>query len=208
MRRGDAPAFGDVWAFPGGVVEPEDEKAGAAFRRHASGGARDGDLAFLSAAIRELFEETGVLLGRAEATSETLSAARAALNTGELAWTRLLDDCRVSLDASALHFSAHWVTPERFARRFSTRFYLAAMPAGQAAGHCGIELTDSCWLPVAEALRKHDDGRLPMFFPTVATLRALEGFSSRGAALRDADARAALGIDPVMPVLATPAAEG
>ena len=197
VRRGAATAFGDVWAFPGGVVEREDELAAPAFDH------LDADIPFLSAAVRELFEETGVLLGRAAAAPESLSAARAALNSGELAWTSLLRDYRVEIDAAALHFTGHWITPERFARRFSTRFYLAAAPPGQTAAHCGLELTDSCWLGVAEAIRRHDEDRLPMFFPTITTLRALGQFATLHAALSDADARARAGIEPVMPVAVT-----
>ena len=202
VRRGASTAFGDVWAFPGGVVESDDELAAPAFDNDVVG-IPDDDVPFLSAAVRELFEETGVLLGRAAATPESLSAARAALNAGELAWTSLLQEYYVGIDAAALHFTAHWITPERFARRFSTRFYLAAAPAGQTAGHCGLELTDSCWMGVAEAVRRHDEDRLPMFFPTITTLRALARFETAEAAMSDADARARAGIEPVMPVAVT-----
>ena len=132
-----------------------------------------------------------------------MATARAALNAGELAWTRLIRDYRVEIDAAALHLTGHWITPERFARRFSTRFYLAAAPAGQTAGHCGLELTDSCWLDVTEAIRLHDDERLPMFLPTITTLRALARFETLESAVSDADARARAGIDPIMPVALT-----
>ena len=202
VRRGATTAFGDVWAFPGGVVEADDEKAGAALVRRGVDIAAV-ELPFLSAAVRELFEETGVLLGRSEAKPGSLSAARTALNSGELGWTRLIRDCGIEIDAAALHLTGHWITPERFARRFSTRFYLAAAPVGQTARHCGLELTDSCWLGVPEAIRLHDEGRLPMFLPTITTLRALARFDTRDAAIADADTRARAGIDPVMPVAVT-----
>lgn len=200
VRRGATTAFADVWAFPGGVLERKDERAASEFDCKDVAAA---DIPFLSAAVRELFEETGVLLGRTAAGSRSLSAARSALNAGELAWTTLLKDYRVGIDVAALHLTGHWITPERFARRFSTRFYLAAAPSGQTAGHCGLELTDSCWMGVAEAVRRHDEDRLPMFLPTITTLRALERFETLAAAMRDADARARAGIDPVMPVAVT-----
>lgn len=202
VRRGASTAFGDVWAFPGGVVEAEDERAAAEVGRRGVGIAA-ADSPFLSAAVRELFEETGVLLGHAEAGRESLPAARAALNSGALPWTTLIRDYRVEIDVAALHFTGHWITPERFARRFSTRFFLAAAPAGQTASHCGLELTDSCWLGVREAIRMHDEERLPMFPPTITTLRALAPFDTLEAAISDADARALKGIDPVMPVAVT-----
>lgn len=202
VRRGSDAAFGNVWAFPGGVVEVDDARVAPAF---ACGGARVAadDVPFLSAAVRELFEETGVLLGHTAVASGSLAAARAALNAGELAWTDLIRDCGVTIDAGALHLTGHWITPERFARRFSTRFYLAAAPAGQTARHCGLELTDSCWLGLAEAIRRHDEDRLPMFPPTIAMLRALARFDTLATALADADSRARAGIDPVMPVAVT-----
>lgn len=202
VRRGASAAFGDVWAFPGGVVEPDDERAAPAFGGSVAGVAGNG-LSFLSAAVRELFEETGVLLGRTTAEPESLSAARAALNAGALLWTRLIRDYGVKIDAAALHLTGHWITPERFARRFSTRFFLAAAPAGQIARHCGLELTDSRWLDVREAVRLHEEDRLPMFLPTITTLRALAPFATIEAAVSDADARARQGIEPVMPVAVT-----
>lgn len=204
VQRHGRTAFGNAWAFPGGVVETFDARVhGACTGKSAATLNRLLDvpnaLNYYSAAIRELFEETGVLLGSSDRTAGELDAVREALNAGRLAWDEFVADARVSLDIDALHYVSYWVTPLGNPRRFATRFFLARMPAGQTAQHCGGELVDCQWTTPGAALDANRDGALPMIFPTIRTLRFLDDFASCDEAIAAADKLAADGIVEILP---------
>ena len=130
-------------------------------------------LTWFSAAIRELFEESGVLLATVGRSGIDLGAVRDALNDGTLDWQDFVRDNALQLHCDALNYFSFWITPEALPRRFSTRFFLAAMPAGQDAAHCGGELTDSCWMTAQDALTACREGAIRLHFPTIRTLEAL-----------------------------------
>ncbi|MHB8246390.1 MAG: NUDIX hydrolase [Acidimicrobiales bacterium] len=187
---------GGVYLFPGGAVDPEDASAGLIARSPDRG---DGDaskllgvpsagLAFFVAAIRESFEEAGILLARAaDGTPIAFSDPdvearfvehRRRLNAGELPFSELCAAEDLLLDTSRLFYFGHWITPEGGPRRYDTRFFVAAMPAGQTALHDDIEVIDSTWISPAAALSKHKAGEIDMLFPTIKHLEALNRFSS------------------------------
>jgi 8-oxo-dGTP pyrophosphatase MutT (NUDIX family) len=189
MRRHERSAFGGAHAFPGGVLEDTD----ALVADYCTGITPDEadtllgvdrGLAYFSAAIRELFEESGVLLATVAERGVDLDAARDALNDGTLDWRSFVVDNEVQLHCAALHYFSFWITPEALPRRFSTRFFLAAMPEDQDAGHCGGELTDSCWLSANDAL---------------ATLEALAPHGTLEQLLEWAAARAREGVPCIFP---------
>jgi 8-oxo-dGTP pyrophosphatase MutT (NUDIX family) len=165
VRRGaGAAAFGGAWVFPGGLVEPADYGPGAdgfgaaealdeLTRRGGTPPASAEDaLALWRAAVRELAEEAGVVLG----------------------------------DPRALVYFSHWITPYGLPRRFDTRFFVAAMPPGQEAVHCGIE-TDGCrWVEPHDALREYHGGRFPLVLPTRMHLQRIAPFRSVEAVLAEA----------------------
>jgi len=161
----------------------------------------DNGLHYFSAAIRELFEESGVLLATLTDSSVELAAARDALNRGMLDWARFLADHRIRLDCAALHYFSFWVTPEALPQRYSTRFFLAAMPAEQEAGHCGGEVTDSCWVTAQQALHAQRDGSMLIHFPTARTLEEIARHQSVEALLAWAAARAASGVPCIFPTI-------
>jgi 8-oxo-dGTP pyrophosphatase MutT (NUDIX family) len=204
VRRHASSSFGGAYAFPGGVLEHSD----ALVAEHCSGisgeEARtllddDDALAYFSAAIRELFEESGVFLGTIESGERDLRDARERLNSGELQWNNFLADNGARLHCDALHYFSFWITPEVFKARYSTRFFLAAMPAGQHALHCGGELTDSRWITASSALSAREAGDMAMHFPTIKTLQSLAGLSSFEEMLEWASARAAEGVPCIFP---------
>ena len=203
VQRHGRTAFGNTWAFPGGVVEAfdacvHDACAGASAETLNRQLDVPNALNYYSAAIREVFEETGVLLGSARAAPAALAASRAALNDGQLEWEHFVRDAGVELAADALHYLSYWITPVGLPKRFATRFFLARMPAGQTAQHCGRELVDCRWVGTAAAILENSDGRLPMAFPTISTLRFLDGFTRTDDALAAADAMAAEGIEEIL----------
>ena len=204
VQRHERSAFGGAHAFPGGVLEPADSRIDEYCAGVSSAEADAlldiaGGLAYFSAAVRELFEESGVLLASVGRPGVDLAAARDALNDGSLDWQLFVSENALQLDCDALRYFSFWITPEALPRRFSTRFFLAAMPDDQDAAHCGGELTDSCWMSAADALAASRDGSISLHFPTTRTLESLAHHASLDSLLDWAAARAREGVPCIFP---------
>ena len=186
VKRHERASFGSAYAFPGGVLEPADREVHAhctgmsgsdADRQLGVAGALD----YFSAAVRELFEESGVLLGTTELSEQGLEAARAALNDQSLGWDRFVGDNDIIMPCDQLHYFSFWITPESLPKRYSTRFFLTELPAGQTAEHCGGELTDSCWMPASAVLDARRNKDMCVHYPTRKTLERVAQFESTAA---------------------------
>lgn len=179
VRRHAESSFGAAYAFPGGVVEEDDaavhEFCTGVGRQHANSrlGVKTQGLDLYSAAIRELFEESGVLLARSRNLDEDLSIVRAALNDGSESWADFVARNRLELLCEKLHYFSHWLTPPTLPKRYSTRFFLAELPPGQTAMHCGGELTDSRWITAHDMLEAGRVGDAELHFPTIKTLESI-----------------------------------
>lgn len=179
VRRHADSSFGAAYAFPGGVVDPEDSDVYEFCHGLTSAdansrlGVDDLGLSYYSAAIRELFEESGVLLADVSRLDENLASIRDALNDGSSNWAQLVIQNRLSLHCGQLHYFAHWVTPPSQTKRYSTRFFLAVLPDRQDAAHCGGELTDSRWATAAEMLAAGRRGDLILHYPTIKSLESI-----------------------------------
>ena len=179
VRRHAKSSFGAAYAFPGGVVDPEDNAVHdyctgiAAKTANANLGVKEDGLDYYSAAIRELFEESGVLLADPRAVAEGVDAARDALNDRSDNWADFVERNGLALRCELLHYISHWITPTPLRKRYSTRFFLAVMPDDQVAGHCGGELTESCWISAADALAAGRAGDIELHFPTIKTLETI-----------------------------------
>lgn len=187
QRHGRA-TFASTFVFPGGVLGPEDASVHARCRGLDAEeadrrlGVDAGGLDYYSAAIRELFEETGVLLA-VDAAGEwvgsegpgpgPLADTRRRLQTGRLSWPGLLAAQGIELAADRLHYVAHWETPVVLSARFSTRFFLAELPPGQQPVHDGEELIASRWLTPHGALALHRRGEIDLPFPHMKHLERL-----------------------------------
>ena len=139
------------------------------------------------AAIRELFEEVGVLLaitpdGRLAWMDRDLNHRFAkkhtALLAGDLSFNTLLESENLQCDTTQLAYFSYWQTPSQFRMRFDTRFFLASMPADHPPLAASPEVVDSVWLTPDRALQLFGKGTLPMIFPTFASLRTLADFDS------------------------------
>lgn len=184
-----------AYVYPGGAVDPVDGCAEVMSRyagddataaAHALG--LDDALCYWSAAIRECFEEAGVLVGcQADypLSAEALAAARDELNAGVLGWAHIVDKLALRFDAGGLRYFAHWTTPPGMARRFSTRFFAARMPADQVASADGSETTRGEWLRPAQALERYQAGEIELLPPTIETLSQLGEYSNTDEALAD-----------------------
>lgn len=201
VRRAVGAAFaGGRYVFPGGAVDDADgapeiaalvsglDDAAASTRL----GLPSGGLAYWVAAIRECFEEAGLLLAHSADRGRVIPAIdgdRWAVHRGELSMTELCRRHGLLLDGEALRYVSHWVTPVgEVARRFDTRFFLAAAPTGQEGRHDEAELVDSRWVVPADALAAADRGELVLMHPTEANLRFIAGCTTVAEALAHADA--------------------
>jgi 8-oxo-dGTP pyrophosphatase MutT (NUDIX family) len=191
--------LGGAYVFPGGSVRDEDRAEGALKRcfglsRHEAQKILSAEmvpelaLAHWVAAIREVFEEVGVLLcvtengepvdPRQEDLRERWLAKRRRLAAGELTFPEFLKSEGLMCDAASLRYLSHWRTPEEFDTRFDTRFYLAALPQGQVPLATSEEVAHSLWVTPEQALKLCATGKLPMIFPTYCNLRTLADFDS------------------------------
>lgn len=179
VRRHEKASFGSAYAFPGGVVDPEDSEVHEFCHGLTSAaanlrlGVEDNGLDYYSAAVRELFEETGVLLAKFSSLDEDLASVRDALNDGSLNWAEFVTRRELLLDCSNLHYISHWITPPILPKRYSTRFFLTALPAGQEAMHCGGELTASRWATATDMLAAQRRGEVKLHYPTIKTLESV-----------------------------------
>ena len=187
-QRHERATFASTFVFPGGLLNPEDTSA----HHHCSGlnhievnerlSLASGGLDYYSAALRELFEETCVLLAtnsdgswiteKAEGRT-SLAEIRKNLVMGNLAWSELLHSWGIKLAIDHLHYVGYWETPLALKARFSTRFFLTDLPPGQDPEHDGDELVDSRWLKPAEALKLHECGEIELPFPHMKHLEIL-----------------------------------
>jgi glyoxylase-like metal-dependent hydrolase (beta-lactamase superfamily II)/8-oxo-dGTP pyrophosphatase MutT (NUDIX family) len=178
----------DVHVFPGGRVDDADVDPALVARSTLTPGdaatALGGDLepagalAAFVAAIRELFEEAGVLLadvgsGGADVAART-AAARSALLAGRATLARIAEDLDLRLRTDLLVPLSRWVTPATLPRRFDARFFTAALPDGAAPTFEGEEVVAHTWLRPTDALDAMAAGRLAMWLPTSTTLQSLE----------------------------------
>lgn len=186
VRRHRNTSFGSADAFPGGTVCADDARIcdyccgvdGDEANRRL--GTRSSGLDFYSAAIRELFEETGVLLAHGNSMSgRNLDGQRVALARGDRSWPGFLAEHGLTLETGELHYVSHWEAPLDFPPRFSTRFFVAEMPRDQQVRHDGRELVDSRWVSPSRALQLGREGELNLPFPTMKNLEALAGFGNR-----------------------------
>ncbi len=190
-----------AWVFPGGRVDDDDARLGQALTnqgvepepepepepKHAPepNHTPDEDSPFRIAALREAFEETGVLLiegsapvSAADQESADLARWREHLLGGRASFEAILDGLGVRPGLGSLGCFARWITPVIEPRRFDARFYLAEVPSSLPVSVHEAELVDAVWESPAQALDRHDAGDLPMVFPTIHTLEQLADFDT------------------------------
>jgi glyoxylase-like metal-dependent hydrolase (beta-lactamase superfamily II)/8-oxo-dGTP pyrophosphatase MutT (NUDIX family) len=202
LQRTQSAAFlAGAHVFPGGALDKADRDVRVLRRvaglsdveASARLGLDSGGLIYWVAAMRECFEEAGILLAERE-DGGPLDAARAAalapyrvlLHSGKLAFHEFLEKERLLLRGGELAYFGHWITPPARARRFDTRFFVALAPAAQAGAHDGTELIDSLWLRPQEAIEREARGEMQLVFATRNTLADLTRFARARDALEHA----------------------
>jgi 8-oxo-dGTP pyrophosphatase MutT (NUDIX family) len=194
--------------FPGGSVEEGDQEIIASPELYSGGEGLDAnDFSFRIAAIRETFEESGILLAHPRGSNELVdakraaeieAASRAALSEGKTTFLQVLTENGLMLAIDELVPYAHWITPTGMPKRFDTWFFLAAAPPEQAGAHDGRESTDSIWLSPREALAGGESGRFKLPFPTTRNLIKLGKQPNVRAALQDGRSKPVMTVTPVV----------
>jgi len=201
--------------FPGGAVDPED---GGEATAQVCGGRDDaeasrilgierGGRSFFVAAVRECFEEAGILL--ALSAGEPLSFKdtevaqrfvehRRRLNADETSLAALCVQEHLVLDLDRVCYFSHWITPEGSPRRYDTRFFVGVVPEAQEALHDDSEVVASTWIEPDEALARHRAGELDLMFPTMKNLEAISRFRTANELM---SAAAAAEIPAILPRL-------
>jgi 8-oxo-dGTP pyrophosphatase MutT (NUDIX family) len=210
LERHGSIAFPGATVFPGGLVDPGDADApGArlpATQRWAPAGEGDGPsdaLPYWVAAVRELFEETGVLIATraGRQVAGPLPAEVAALRTQivrERPFALLLAEAGLVPATDGLFYFARWITPVTNPRRWDTRFLVARLPEGQEACPDGTETVSCTWMTPSAALAAYEAGKISLIPPTVRTLDDLARFPSAEAVLADATRRIVRAVTPAI----------
>ncbi|MCU1497774.1 MAG: hypothetical protein JWM47_1727 [Acidimicrobiales bacterium] len=197
LRRNlNSDFVGGAYVFPGGAVDPADREADLEAicegRSDADASQRlgipSGGLAYWVAAIRESFEEAGVLLAYddsgqivdldATAGLERWAEHRTAVDTGTRRLIEVAVAERLRLAVDGMHYFAHWITPEGAPRRYDTHFFVAAAPTNQTPLHDDHEVIANEWVRPADGLARVRAGELTMMPPTIASLQAVERFAT------------------------------
>jgi 8-oxo-dGTP pyrophosphatase MutT (NUDIX family) len=194
--------------FPGGSVDNNDHAIIARPELYSGvAGLDETGLSFRIAAVRETFEESGILLARPNRSEELVDAGRArkieaahrtALCEGRTDFLTVLAEHGMQLALDLLVPYAHWITPEGMPKRFDTWFFLAAAPPEQAGAHDGKESTDSIWVSPREALAGGESGRFKLPFPTTRNLVRLGKQAGVAAALEDSRGKPIVTVTPIM----------
>lgn len=194
-RTQKAEFAGGAHVFPGGGVDGAD--ASAELAAHCEGlddveasrmlGLERGGLAYWTAAMRECFEEAGLLLAldargqyaeiHHPQRAQVFAQLRESVRSGRMTLAELCREQKLRLAAGHLAYYSHWITPAGRPRRYDTRFFVAVAPATQTPSHDNSETVDHLWIRPADALDRYRRGEMHMIFPTIKTLQSMVRFS-------------------------------
>ena len=195
-RHANTVFAGGMWVFPGGAVDHQDDASYystiATHRTDSEASAlmdlESGGLAYFMAAIRETFEEAGILLALHQHDERPLSLNaenltrfeqyRYQLNAGDIDLKSILEKESLLADVGQMHYIARWITPLGSPRRFDARFFISCIPSEQVPIHDNGELVNSTWMSPHEILEKFEREEMALMSPTLRMVRNLAAFDS------------------------------
>ena len=195
-RSSRSPAVPDAYVFPGGMLTNGDRSPQA--RMRLAGEWRPAEPAFTYAAIRETFEECGLLFTVSPVPVDRLRDARTRLIEGKRTFSETLTDLGARLDASAVKYFSRWITPPALPQRFDARFYVARAPVGQVAEPDAFETYDGRWVRPSDALAAVERQELQMIFPTIKHLERVGAFATVAELLAFTDTKTTIPVTPNM----------
>lgn len=205
VERNNRMHFASALVFPGGKVDAEDSDSELLARCDGIAGLSPDDAALRVAAVRETFEECGVVLARHASVETVLEGDEAAafydkyhvaLNAGDVGWAEIIIKEDLMLCCDRLAYYAHWITPEGRPKRFDTYFFLARMPRRQHAVHDGGESVQSVWVRPPSAIAAGESGDRNVMFPTRLNLEMLERSDSVDIAMSETGDREVVTVLP------------
>lgn len=202
QRNPNAVFVGGAWVFPGGKVDAEDshpcwqqlaecldeesacqildlENQSSPYNLdqihpdEANTNHQANALAYWVAALREAFEEAGLLLVKQSIHNEQREQWREQLLNQRLSWRQIIADNGLTLDLSSLRYLSRWVTPPNNPRRYDTRFFITKAPEEQEPTHEDYEAIQTCWITPKDALSAYQNKKMKLIFPTIMTLKAM-----------------------------------
>lgn len=205
QRNPNAVFVGGAWVFPGGKLDPDDshpcwrslvgdfdeDKANGLLDVETTASPYNLDqinaneaalqhnvsaLAYWIAALREAYEEAGLLLSHQPLTQTQRDNWRSELLAETLTWKQLVEREKLTLDIEQIHYLSHWITPPENPRRYDTRFFITIAPPDQEPSHEDYEAIETRWLTPQAALDACAQGEMTLIFPTFMTLKAMCGF--------------------------------
>jgi glyoxylase-like metal-dependent hydrolase (beta-lactamase superfamily II)/8-oxo-dGTP pyrophosphatase MutT (NUDIX family) len=203
LKRSPSAAFvANAYVFPGGGLDPADHKALDRVRglteieANRRLGVETGGLAYWVAAVRECFEEAGILIAVEESgapldpgRADALAVHRNAVNAGTLAFGDFLERERLAIPAQSIAYFSHWITAPGRPRRFTARFFVARAPHGQHGSHDDGETVASEWVRPQVALERCEKGEIELVHPTRMSLTELAPFGGADEAFEFASSR-------------------
>jgi len=188
VRHQDMKFASGALVFPGGRVDPEDHVIAADAALSPTTARLDPLAGALRvAAIRETFEESGVLLARPRGDAALVSGERLrGLSAEGHGFAQMLADAGLVMAADLLVHFAHWITPMHNPRRFDTHFFALAAPEDQLAAHDGTESVESMWIAPRDVMAGSAAGRFKLVFATLMNLKRLDRYATVVEALQAA----------------------
>ena len=203
LKRSPSAAFvANAYVFPGGGLDAADHKALDRVRglseveANRRLGVEAGGLAYWVAAVRECFEEAGILIAVEESgapldprRADALAVHREAVNAGTLSFGDFLEREQLAIPAESIAYFSHWITAPGRPRRFTARFFVARAPQGQHGSHDDGETVASEWVRPQGALDRCAKGEIELVHPTRISLTELAPFATAGEAFAFAGSR-------------------
>jgi 8-oxo-dGTP pyrophosphatase MutT (NUDIX family) len=183
-RHADIDFAGGAYVFPGGKVDPDDQRLSQNVPSFPVGYSE-----LTHTAFREVFEESGLLVGH----GVDVGAYRNALLAGEISFAEFVKNADVTFNVEDLVPFARWVTPRIYPKRFDTRFFLARAPKDQHASPDGQETIDAIWVEPLDFIEKC---RGEIMFPTLMNLKLLAEARTVEEAMNQARARKIITVEP------------
>lgn len=193
-RSSNSPAVPDAYVFPGGTISNADKSPQA--RMRLRGQWRPAEPAFTFAALRETFEECGLLYAAEPIDRERLRTARTEMLEGKRTFSETLLDLNAHLDATAIHYFSRWITPPTIPQRFDARFFVGRCPAGQEAEADAFETYDGRWMRPADAIEAAERKEMQVIFPTLKHLERVGSFATVDDLLAFADTKKTIPVTP------------
>ncbi len=187
---------GGAFVFPGGRVDEDDIAIANSGLVRLDGKTprldlpeRDDKVEFYVAAVRECFEEAGILIAKYMGTNKTVEfesqeiinkfqVYRNKLNSGEITFKEFLERENLYLPIGDIAYISHWITPVGPPKRYDTRFFVAAAPSDQVLMHDNFETVESVWIRPVDAFKLHEEGKFELIFPTIKNLEVLNMFKN------------------------------